>query len=463
MSFIFPYKSVPKDSKIILYGASFVGEDYYYQILSTNYCSLVAMVDQKFDTPIRNDDGILLCDASKLPELEFDFIVLAVELDRTAAKIKDFLISRGIAENKIIYANKGVEKGDVKLLPEKLLSDNIEPIEADYISIAFGTTGGLGDYIVTLKVIDAILELYPNCKFHIYSAPNQFAFAKTIYGHHPAVAGIYDFFLYNSVAKQYDIAMWVTHFIRIDHFNKSKVIAHSDILAKSIQKIIDEYDEYAGDVDNQFYNWFGRCKLWGLNRYTALAHNGALLINDKRVKIYLNKEYEQKFSELGLKKYITINTGTGLIKIKTWAKEKFEELTAKIKAKYKDVEIVQIGGNHNIKIAGVDKYILGQSMELTKYVLKGALAHVDCEGGLVHLATQLGTKCIVIGAPTPIWYYKYEENEYILSDACNECDGVRVFWNEKCVRGYDNPPCMESITVDKVLRCVDKVLGRIAK
>ena len=41
--------------------------------------------------------------------------------------------------------------------------------------------------------------------------------------------------------------------------------------------------------------------------------------------------------------------------------------------------------------AGIDFYVLGESIELTKYILRDSLCHVDCEGGLVHLATQLGT------------------------------------------------------------------------
>ena len=64
---------------------------------------------------------------------------------------------------------------------------------------------------------------------------------------------------------------------------------------------------------------------------------------------------------------------------------------------------------------------MGESLELVKYVLKGSLLHIDCDSGLVHLATQLGTKCVVLFGQTSVWYFGYEQNINIVSKVCNSC------------------------------------------
>lgn len=42
MTNMFPFDKVPKDSKIILYGAGMVGKEFYLQIWQTKYCDVVA-------------------------------------------------------------------------------------------------------------------------------------------------------------------------------------------------------------------------------------------------------------------------------------------------------------------------------------------------------------------------------------------------------------------------------------
>jgi ADP-heptose:LPS heptosyltransferase len=50
--------------------------------------------------------------------------------------------------------------------------------------------------------------------------------------------------------------------------------------------------------------------------------------------------------------------------------------------------------------------------------------HIDDEGGLVHMATALGTKCAVLFGPTPVGIFGYEQNINICADTCKECFGI---------------------------------------
>ncbi|MBR1647575.1 MAG: hypothetical protein IJ685_12505 [Selenomonadaceae bacterium] len=105
------------------------------------------------------------------------------------------------------------------------------------------------------------------------------------------------------------------------------------------------------------------------------------------------------------------------------------------------IEVVQIGGGGVELLPNADRHIIDADLEVTKYVLKNSLLHVDCESGLVHLATQLGTKCLVLFGPTDEKYFGYKENLNLVSDFCRPC-----YWawdnGTTCLRGEKNPPCM---------------------
>ena len=46
MKFLFPFDKVPKDSRIVLYGAGECGRDYYLELKETNWCSIALWVDR---------------------------------------------------------------------------------------------------------------------------------------------------------------------------------------------------------------------------------------------------------------------------------------------------------------------------------------------------------------------------------------------------------------------------------
>ena len=149
------------------------------------------------------------------------------------------------------------------------------------------------------------------------------------------------------------------------------------------------------------------------------------------------------------------STGT---QTKTWPREKYEELISLIKNKYKDIKIVQLGAIDGIKLKNIDYYVMGESLELTKWILKNSILHIDIEGGLVHLATQLGTKCAVIFGPTPMHMYAYDKNENIRNDICYGCMGCNENWAYKCYKGYSVPLCMNQITSKLVFEKISKYI-----
>ena len=210
--------------------------------------------------------------------------------------------------------------------------------------------------------------------------------------------------------------------------------------------------------------FFARCEKEGMWRYTAYNRYPGFNVQDYHTNIPLNDEFYQTAKNLCREPYLTINYGWGGSKkqAKVWPKEYEEELIKKIHDKYSGLKIVQVGGQGFPKLAGCDAYVFGYDFEIVKHVLKNSLVHIDCEGGLVHLATQLGTRCIVLFGPTPIKFYGYPDNINIQVGKCHNC-----YWlvdnNYECYRGMEKPECMYSITPDivmsNIVNCLENIIN----
>ena len=127
------------------------------------------------------------------------------------------------------------------------------------------------------------------------------------------------------------------------------------------------------------------------------------------------------------------------------------------------IEIVQYGGEGDITVENADRNYLNVDLELMKYILANSLLHVGCKGGLAHVATKLGTKCIVLFGVSARDYFSYPRNINISADVCHPCtylleDGGKV---KVCLRGFKEPLCMTSITPQQVFEATCKYLEQI--
>jgi len=341
--------------------------------------------------------------------------------------------------------------------------------DRNLILIAFYPTGGFGDYIISSKVLDELLT-YGNCRIDVYC--ENMTFGKAIYGDRPGVS-VLPYAAYEKSRFIYDLSLKVEHFIHVLECNAPHIAKISpewmdqvDLLGRSISHI-------RPDIGQQWFRenvHFKRCQLKGLNRWTELRHGTVFQISDQRTGIYLHKEYLECLQKLGLenKNYITINRGAdsmgrSTLQTKVWPEEYYVEFLKLFHKKYSNITVVQLGSKSNTKIKGVDLYALGEDFEVVKWILKRSILHLDCEGGLVHLATQLSTKCIVIFGPTPMHFYSYPQNINLVSEKCHNCMGTHSDWAFSCFRGMKEPECMYSVTADKVMEKIDDYFRKEGK
>lgn len=97
--YIFPFEDVEKKSRIILYGAGDVGELYYRQIKTTNYCKIEKWVAKT--APDQYKDIIESPDS--ISDVQYDKIVIAVQKEETAESIISDLAKQNIGREEVVW------------------------------------------------------------------------------------------------------------------------------------------------------------------------------------------------------------------------------------------------------------------------------------------------------------------------------------------------------------------------
>ena len=377
-------------------------------------------------------------------------------------KIKNRLI-----DSKFLFTHSHLMRNMVESIEDELISQNGK--KDDILYISFYPTGGFGDYIISSKLLDEISKIVP-CKIDVYC--ENVTFGKAVYEGREKVE-IFPINTFYSQMWKYDLALKVEHFIHIEKQNANKIAKINPIFMDKLNKLGHGYRTYYPDVEQQWFReniHFRRCEIKGINRWTELSHEGIFKIEDQKTWIPMREEYKKRLQELGLneKKYITLNRGAdsmgrSKMQTKVWPLEHYNDFVMLFKNQYPDIEIVQVGASGNAKIRGVDKYILGESLEVTKWILKGSILHLDCEGGLVHLATQLDTKCAVVFGPTPKHFYEYPQNINMVYEGCNNCMGTHPEWAFECYKGLSEPECMYKVTPEIVMKNIKSYMDSMRK
>ena len=455
--YVFPYEKVRKGSKVVIYGAGYAGRRYVEQILENGYCELVCVVDRQAHE--LQSASVKLENPAVLGNCIFDYLVIAIQKAETAETIKKDLIEKyAVPAEKILW--KGSQ--EYRDVPSKCIWAKLpEPPQSDkdvLISAFFGD--GFGDAIISKKIIMALREVAgPCCQIDLYVMDATYDFVRGLFKKDAYVRNIYreSVYRFSRYCQSYDLSILPLYIMSIEHYEPETVQRKNPGFADCISKLKACLDKAGLDnrhgVDNGVV--FARAKKIGCNAYTYHAYGGILPIHDTQVDIPLleerEKDYKELFQKVGSTPFITVNYGWGknshendYIPAKIWPYSYYAKLVKLIKSKYKGLNIVQIGRKNTPQIPGIDIFLCDWDIEVIKYVLKNSLLHIDSEGGMVHLATQLGAKCLVPFGPTPIHFFGYESNINVVSDGCNDCCYMDEDFT-RCIRDMAEPECMYSI------------------
>lgn len=450
---IFPFGKVSPGENVLIYGAGKLGNLYYEQIRKTGYCFVVGFIDKKKQNTKRN---IRVFGLDCIDNLNYDHIVVAVKSISQQKIIKDDLIKKGVEENRIIPF------WDVEFPMEiQDFESDGEPLACQLgtLSIAVNLCGGIGDCIVTKAFLDAVCKMSPKLKIDFYTSHKK-ADIEAIYRGEPYFNTVMsnEFEQYQINKCLYDVAMMLDNAPEIEWLSPHERWQEDDSqLLNVLKKIIILKEEYSNGVHYTHFMHYMRQIYLGNNCYSSLAFNGLIPIKSHNVYIPFDDIGKADFDKLKLKKYITINYGNGTSmeqadKInKQWPYKHFVKFITLFKKNYPYIKVVQIGAANAHAIEGVDLLLLGKSLEVIKHVLHGSLFHLDIEGGMVHLATQLGTKCIVLFGPTLEEFFAYPENINIRAGDCRGCWELYGA-DRRCAKNLPYSECMALITPEMVMR-----------
>ncbi len=460
--YLFPFEKIPNKSRILIYGAGIMGQAYLRQILICGYCKVVGFVDrnyleyENFCVPVYSPDVI--------NTLEFDYVVIAVRGAINIPGILNQLKKQKVPAKKIIYVLERVESMDGFICGQEDTFQRkfIYAFNKQKPSIAISVAGGLGDFVIQKRLLTELTKLLPSVSIDIYTAQSG-DFLRWLYSDIENIQNVLmDLGVrYISQREKYSFAIQVvgSGFIKVDYINPSGFYDKYREFYERIKRLKVKCEEEKMSVSMPSALMFKRRMFNGDNCYTGFNYGDVFSITDKKVSIPFMNEFYGQFQKMKLSKFITVNVGNGSNVIaeniaKAWPVEHFQKTIALFKKKYPDVEVVQIGASDEPILNNADRTILGKPIGLIVYLLKNAMFHFDIEGGLVHLASQIGTKCIVLFGPTPKAYYAYENNINISIGNCHDCYGYYLDTN-RCARNMDKPECMYGITPQLAMKYID--------
>lgn len=464
-TYLFPFEKVRPCSRIVLYGAGIMGIEYLKQLLITGYGEVLCFIDRDYAKFVNTT--IPVYSLNRLVDLDFDYVVIALRTRTFADSVCESLVNIGIPKEKIVCVLSRAEPDMRKMLScisPKSVREGL--LINSPLAISLKLKRSLGDNIIHKKLVCSILKLLPTATIDIYS-PLSGTLMKNLYHEYLDVGRIRliqdSGYLYEQNMKKYLLSLSIYDYIQIDFDNIERIKHMHAEFYRRIKLLKKRCQEEQMDSTKPTFIFFSRALKKQKNCYTVFDYDGVFDISDKSVDIFIDPAYMHKFEALNISNYITIHYGNNISDTeeyqiaKQWPLGNFSKLIAMLKEKIPAVSIIQLGEKDTVKIDYADQYILGEEIELIEHILKRSLLHIDIEGGLVHLATQLGTRCVVLFGPTPVEYWGYDSNINIKAGKCHNCYGMYTNINV-CARGLKKPECMWSITPEMVAEKIEECL-----
>jgi len=116
---MFPFDKVPKGSKIVIYGAGNVGQQFISQVITLSYCDILYVVDRNYEE-INSVSSIPVLSPKELQKGNYDYIVISVT-SKFHNSMKSDLNELGISPEKCIFS-------------EYLIDDKTEVFGSRYFS-----------------------------------------------------------------------------------------------------------------------------------------------------------------------------------------------------------------------------------------------------------------------------------------------------------------------------------------
>ncbi len=338
------------------------------------------------------------------------------------------------------------------------------------IFICISITGGIGDVICIARWIHQIKKHFGKLIIIdvFFTSPEMTRFVLQPVG----VRDVFSDLIFRRSRSSYDAVFTINQFVIFHEYEVKleriiSIVPEFIYFIKDINKSLipyQKYIDYHPALDGLFADFVVDR---GLSRKDFLSAISGFNPPDSVLPYELPEEPFLKKMGLNDSEYITIHDGwdinickASVRPTKSYPIDLFAKVIILIKNQYPSIKIVQVGSTIGSDIAGVDINLRGAtSLAQCALILNQAKAHIDTESGLVHLATSLGTSCVVMFGPTNISYYGYPENKNIKPKGCWNCMHVTDTWMESCPLNYTTLKCVPSILPNEILAAMSEIIS----
>jgi ADP-heptose:LPS heptosyltransferase len=333
------------------------------------------------------------------------------------------------------------------------------------LRLAFSITGGIGDQIIAARFIRDLQAATQPFAFDIFS-PNP-AISRWIFSSLPGL-GLCSFdAVLDTLPGKYHLTLDISSILRVRSFvtpgaaigpalrnciNKINAFNHE---IRALATIPDRMDGFISQK-LQFRN---------LTRATCLhGISGIPYVGD----LYPLRTESDYLSKLGIanKTYITVHNGFEAQHVTSETRatkcyQHFDQVVRLLKRDFPDIQFIQLGSNTSTPIPSVDRNLIGKTnLTQAAAILEEAIAHLDNESGLVHIATCFGTPSCVVFGPTPSDYFAYPGNVSVRPKVCGGCWWITPDWMDRCPRGFAEPICTYLQPPQDVAEAMSAILTR---
>ncbi|PIQ89060.1 MAG: hypothetical protein COV72_05310 [Candidatus Omnitrophica bacterium CG11_big_fil_rev_8_21_14_0_20_42_13] len=303
--------------------------------------------------------------------------------------------------------------------------------------ILFITLSNIGDCVLTLPVLDILLDKYPDADISVLASPR----AEGIFRKTPFIKKI---FIYDKKAPLKEKIMLIKRMMHEKYdlvADLKNTILPFLLFAKSATKLFD----FSKNIMHMRVRHICRLK-----SYLRPAD-----INSAGRHFFLNnKQGQEKYGN-----YIIMAPGTKG-STKRWKEDHFIKLIKKILKQY-DFTVILVGDRDDMAITNEIAYQAGKSVidlagktDLNELagLIGGAKFIVSCDSACLHFASYLNVPVIAVFGPTdPEKYGPWSEKSVVVKKEL----GCRPCQKAECASGA--PECIDFISAEEVFGKIIKI------
>jgi len=332
--------------------------------------------------------------------------------------------------------------------------------------LAVKITGGLGDALVIARFMRDLVQQCGPLRFDVFALhPQQ---TNWVFSAVEGLNACHDEVAFDFVMDEYDAALRINQFAVVqdnllvwpdmmEHPRLMRAIANMIRFRPKIDVFVDRYP-YMDNFLAQKAIYANRTRADFLHSMAGLTYGGDELkpLADDTAPVRLGLETGN---------YVTINNGFDQDFIisgdrATKCYPHFDEVIRLLRARWPQLQFVQIGSRRSDLLGEAAVNLVGRtSLAEVSGVLRGAILHIDNEGGLVHLARNLGIVSAVVFGPTPSAYFGYASNINIDPTFCGGCWWIKESWMDHCPRGFAVARCMTEQSPHAVAERISEYLA----